>query len=65
MHMRGVVQAIEVFVVVTHGVLLSLGVAQFVNGLHLTGNAGTGTTELTAYFCIALERRMFKRRHTT
>jgi hypothetical protein len=47
-HMGEIMQAVEVLVVVTHGVYLGLHVAQFIDGLHLAGDACPGTTELPA-----------------
>ena len=64
MHVRGIVQAVKVLVVVAHGMLLGLGMTQLVNRLHLAGHPRTGTTELTTCFGITLEGRMFQRRHT-
>ena len=57
-------QAVEVLVVVAHGVDLRLHVAQFVDGLHLAGDPCTGAAELPADPGETLIGLVFQRRDT-
>ena len=49
MHVGEVLEAIKELVVMTHRMNLGLHMAQFVDGLHLAGNPGTDSTQLTTH----------------
>ncbi|MCY1298660.1 hypothetical protein D9M70_481560 [compost metagenome] len=63
MHVGEVMQAVEVLVVVAHGVDLGLHVAQLVDRLHLAGDPRTGATEVPADAGEALVGLVLQRGH--
>ena len=60
-HMAPILKAVEKFVVMAHGVDLRLHMAQFVDRLHLAGNARADAAELPPHMGIALKSLIFER----
>ena len=62
--MAPVLEAVEIFVVVAHGMDLGLHMTQFVDRLHLRGYARTDSTKLATDVSVALVSLIFERGNT-